>query len=165
MTDDLDLLSAQLGVALRARRWMLTAAESCTGGGVGEAVTRTAGSSEWFDRGFVTYTNDAKQELLGVHIQTLDNHGAVSESTAREMAAGALRESNAQIAVAVTGIAGPGGGSASKPVGMVCFAWATLDGLDRVDTRVFNGDRAAIRRQAIALAMQGVIESAGAVGH
>lgn len=160
MNDDLDVLSAQLGTALQARHWLLTTAESCTGGGVGEAVTRTAGSSSWFDRGFVTYTNEAKLELLGVHIQTLSNHGAVSEPAAREMAAGALRESNAQIALAVTGVAGPGGGTATKPVGMVCFAWATLDGLDRVETRFLDGDRASIRRQAVMLAIQGAIDAA-----
>ena len=159
MTDDIDRLSADIGAALQAKRWSLATAESCTGGGVGEAVTRTAGSSAWFDRGFITYTNDAKQELLGVHIEILSNQGAVSEEAAREMAAGALRESSAQIAVAVTGIAGPGGGSATKPVGMVCFAWATLEGHTRSDTQIFSGDRAAIRRQAVVHALQGVLET------
>lgn len=159
MTDEIDRLSSDIGGALQKKRWMLATAESCTGGGVGEAVTRTAGSSAWFDRGFITYTNDAKQELLGVHIETLSNQGAVSEESAREMAAGALRESSAQIAVSVTGVAGPSGGTATKPVGMVCFAWATLEGYARTDTQMFSGDRATIRRQAIVHALQGVLEA------
>lgn len=161
---DLDALSAEVGEALRARGWMLVTAESCTGGGVAECVTRTAGSSAWFDRGFVTYTNEAKQELLGVRIHTLDNHGAVSEETAREMAEGALRESGAHIAVALTGIAGPGGGSALKPVGLVCFGWSTLDGGTRIAHHIFAGDRANIRSQAIAVALRGVIDLAGTAG-
>lgn len=155
--NDLDRLSAEVGDALRARGWMLATAESCTGGGVAECVTRTAGSSAWFDRGFITYTNAAKHELLGVGIHTLDNHGAVSEQTAREMAEGALRESGAHIAVAVTGVAGPGGGSATKPVGLVCFAWSVLEGASRTEQHQFEGDRANIRRQAIDMALRGVI--------
>lgn len=156
----LDSLSAAVGEALLARRWVLVTAESCTGGGVAECVTRTAGSSAWFDRGFVTYTNEAKQELLGVHIQTLDNHGAVSEETAREMAEGALKESNADIALAVTGIAGPGGGTVAKPVGMVCFAWARLDGPTESIRHVLDGDRANIRRASIIRALTRIIELA-----
>jgi len=157
---DLDALSAEVGAALKARGWMLATAESCTGGGVAECVTRTAGSSAWFDRGFVTYTNEAKQELLGVAIHTLDNHGAVSEETAREMAEGALKESSAQIAVAVTGIAGPGGGSAAKPVGLVCFAWAQLDAPTVSAHHQIHGDRANIRKQSIVTALTRVIELA-----
>lgn len=157
---DLDVLSAEVGEALRARGWMLATAESCTGGGVAECVTRTAGSSAWFDRGFVTYTNDAKLELLGVRIHTLDNHGAVSEETAREMAEGALRESGAHVALALTGIAGPGGGSTAKPVGLVCFGWSRLDGPTLTARHHFEGDRANIRRQAIVIALQGVIDLA-----
>lgn len=157
---DLDTLSAEVGAALKARGWMLATAESCTGGGVAECVTRTAGSSAWFDRGFVTYTNEAKQELLGVRIHTLDNHGAVSEETACEMAEGALKESSAQIAVSVTGIAGPGGGSASKPVGLVCFAWARLDALTESARYQFEGDRANIRKASIITALTRVIELA-----
>lgn len=157
---DLDVLSAEVGEALRARGWMLATAESCTGGGVAECVTRTAGSSAWFDRGFVTYTNDAKLELLGVRIHTLDNHGAVSEETAREMAEGALRESGAHVALALTGIAGPGGGSTAKPVGLVCFGWSRLDGPTLTARHQFVGDRANIRRQAIVIALQGVIDLA-----
>lgn len=154
---DLDALSADVGAALRARGWMLATAESCTGGGIAECVTRTAGSSAWYDRGFVTYTNEAKQQLLGVRIHTLDNHGAVSDETAHEMAEGALRESGAHIAVAVTGIAGPGGGSATKPVGLVCFGWSLLDGVTRTEQHRFAGDRANIRSQAIEVALRGVI--------
>ena len=158
--DDLDALSRQVGDALHKRGWLLATSESCTGGGVAECVTRTAGSSAWFDRGFVTYTNEAKQELLGVRIQTLDNHGAVSEETAREMAEGALKESSAQIAIAVTGIAGPGGGSAIKPVGTVCFAWARLDAPTESVCHLFHGDRANIRRESIVTALNRVIELA-----
>lgn len=159
---DLDALSAEVGEACLARGWLLATAESCTGGGVAECVTRTAGSSAWFDRGFVTYTNDAKQELLGVRIHTLDNHGAVSEETAREMAEGALRESGADIALAVTGIAGPGGGSVAKPVGLVCFAWSRLDGPTQTARRQFEGDRANIRAEAIITALRGVTDLARA---
>ncbi len=158
--NDLDTLSQRVGEALHKRGWMLATAESCTGGGVAECVTRTAGSSAWFDRGFVTYTNDAKQELLGVRIQTLDNHGAVSEETARDMAEGALKESSAHIAVSVTGVAGPGGGTAAKPVGLVCFAWARLDGPTESTHHVFSGDRANIRKDSIVAALTRVIELA-----
>lgn len=157
---DLDALSADVGAALQARGWLLATAESCTGGGIAECVTRTAGSSVWFDRGFVTYTNEAKRELLGVGIHTLDNHGAVSEETAREMAEGALRESSAAIALAVTGIAGPGGGTPAKPVGLVCFAWARLDAPTETARCLFAGDRANIRQAAIVTALTRVIELA-----
>ena len=158
--DDLDSLSRRVGDALHTRGWLLATAESCTGGGVAECVTRTAGSSAWFDRGLVTYTNEAKQELLGVRVHTLDNHGAVSEETAREMAEGALRESSAQIALAVTGVAGPGGGTTAKPVGLVCFAWARLDGPIVSTQHVFSGDRANIRKESIITALARVIELA-----
>jgi nicotinamide-nucleotide amidase len=131
-------------------------AESCTGGGVGEAITRTAGSSAWYDRGFVTYSNEAKVDLLGVKQETIGSHGAVSEAVAREMAQGALHQSVADFAVAVTGIAGPAGGTATKPVGLVWIAWAALDGEVRTKFEVFGGDRAAIRAQAVAEAMRGL---------
>src|SRR5512135_3018157 len=121
--DTLSMLAMQVGAGLKARGLMLATAESCTGGWVAQAVTAIAGSSDWFDRGFVTYSDAAKQEMLGVSAGTLGRHGAVSEHTAREMAAGALAHSRAQVALAITGIAGPGGGSSEKPVGMVCFAW------------------------------------------
>lgn len=153
---DIDELSRQLGEACIAAKVALTTAESCTGGGVGEAITRTAGSSAWFDRGFVTYSNDAKVDLLGVKQETLGSHGAVSEAVAREMAVGALHQSSADIAVAVTGVAGPDGGTATKPVGLVWFAWASLDGDVRTKFEVFGGDRTAIRQQAVAEALEGL---------
>jgi nicotinamide-nucleotide amidase len=157
MSDDLDRLSAEVGVALQVRRMMLVTAESCTGGGIGEAVTRTSGSSAWFECGFITYTNQAKQQMLGVRAETLDVFGAVSEQTAREMALGALSASHAHIAVSATGIAGPGGKTAGKPVGMVCFCWASKEGSLITETFLFSGGRAEVRRQAIIHALQGVI--------
>jgi nicotinamide-nucleotide amidase len=137
---------------------MLATAESCTGGWVAQAVTAIAGSSAWFERGFVTYSNDAKHELLGVSTGTLQKFGAVSEETAREMARGALARSRAGVAVAVTGIAGPGGGSAAKPVGTVCFAWAGRRGLVRSEIRRFRGGRESVRRQSVIRALEGILE-------
>jgi nicotinamide-nucleotide amidase len=137
---------------------MLVSAESCTGGWAAQAVTSIAGSSAWFERGFVTYSNAAKHELLGVSKKTLKDHGAVSEQTAREMAAGALARSRGTIALAVTGIAGPGGGSTAKPVGTVCFAWAGKGALARSETRRFRGGREAVRRQSVVRALEGVLE-------
>jgi len=122
--DTLTTLATLVGARLKAKGLKLATAESCTGGWVAQAVTSVSGSSEWFDRGFVTYSNQAKCEMLGVRPETLAAHGAVSEPTAREMAAGALEHSVAGVSVAVTGVAGPTGGSPQKPVGMVCFAWA-----------------------------------------
>lgn len=139
------------------RGWMLVTAESCTGGWVGQAVTAVSGSSAWYERGYITYSNTAKREMLGVQQATLDQHGAVSPQTAQEMAIGALNRSHAQISVSITGIAGPDGGTATKPVGMVCFAWATQDGLVQQETHYFKGDRESIRRQAVATALEGVL--------
>jgi nicotinamide-nucleotide amidase len=158
-TDGFDQLAADVGAVLKARDWLLVTAESCTGGGIGEAVTRIAGSSQWFDRGFITYSNHAKQEMLGVSPQTLLQFGAVSEETAREMALGALTRSRAHIALAVTGIAGPDGGSTQKPVGTVCFAWAVKDGHPVSQTRHFGGGRDEVRRLAIEAALQGIRET------
>jgi nicotinamide-nucleotide amidase len=155
--NEIDELSRQLGEACARARLIVATAESCTGGGVGEAITRTAGSSAWFDRGFITYSNEAKVDLLGVKQETLGSHGAVSEAVAREMAVGALHQSSADFAVAVTGVAGPDGGTAAKPVGLVWFAWATLDGAVETKFEVFGGDRAAIRTQAVAEAMRGLV--------
>ncbi len=149
MTTTLSSLSAAVGQALAARGWMLATAESCTGGWIAEAVTATAGSSSWFDRGFITYSNDAKIDMLGVSPATLAEHGAVSEATVREMATGALARSRAQAAIAVSGVAGPGGGSPEKPVGMVCMAWATAGTTPRAATLYFAGDREAVRLQAV----------------
>lgn len=157
-------LALELGEACKSRGWTVATAESCTGGGVGEAITRIAGSSAWFDRGFVTYSNDAKIDLLGVKQETLGSHGAVSEAAAREMVQGALHQSNAALAVAVTGIAGPDGGTATKPVGLVWFAWATLSGEVRSRFEVFGGDRASIREQAVKEALRGLVASVGKEG-
>ena len=154
----MDELAKQVGERLKAAGAQLVTAESCTGGWVAQAVTAVAGSSNWFERGFVTYSNDAKRELLGVSRETLEAHGAVSEETAREMADGALKKSKGTIALAVTGVAGPGGGTRDKPVGMVCFAWADGKKL-RSETRRFSGDRDSVRRQSVIRALEGVLES------
>jgi nicotinamide-nucleotide amidase len=154
----MNALAEKVAAALIARRAMLTTAESCTGGWVSEVLTAIAGSSAWFERGFVTYSNAAKEEMLGVRAETLAQHGAVSEPVAREMALGALVHSHASVALAVTGIAGPSGGSAEKPVGTVCFAWAGAGRPARVETRRLPGDREAVRRQSVERALQGVLE-------
>jgi nicotinamide-nucleotide amidase len=152
----LETLAAQLGEQLVARGEWLAAAESCTGGWLAQSVTAIAGSSNWFDRGFVTYSNAAKVDMLGVTDSTLARHGAVSEATARAMAQGVLAHSLADWSVAITGIAGPSGGTAEKPVGTVCFAWAQKNGGCEALTAHFSGDRAAVREQAVALALQGL---------
>jgi nicotinamide-nucleotide amidase len=153
-------LAVALGGVLEARGWKVTTAESCTGGLIAGSITDVAGSSSWFDRGFVTYSNGAKVEMLGVHSATLAAHGAVSEAVAREMASGALARSAADVAVAVTGVAGPSGGTPDKPVGMVCFGWAMRIGTVEAETRHFDGDRAAIRRATVAVALAGLVERA-----
>jgi nicotinamide-nucleotide amidase len=150
-------LAKLVGNALKAHGMTLTTAESCTGGGVAQAVTRISGSSAWFDRGFVTYSNASKEEMLGVSPDTLETHGAVSEETVREMAEGALQYSRAQVALSVSGIAGPAGGTPEKPVGMVWFAWATNDTV-RTDCHFISGDRDAIRVKSVRIALQGVIK-------
>jgi len=137
-----------LGHALRARGWSIACAESCTGGMVCCALTEVGGSSDWFERGFVTYSNAAKTDLVGVTAETLKAHGAVSEQVAGEMAEGALGRSRAQFALAITGIAGPGGAVPGKPVGTVCFGWAALDAPSRTETLHFAGDRAMVRARA-----------------
>lgn len=157
MDEELERLSRQIGQALLERGLMLACAESCTGGWVSEVVTATGGSSQWFERGFVTYSNAAKQELLGVTADTLRRHGAVSEETVRAMAAGALRRSHAQVALAVSGVAGPTGGSPDKPVGTVCFAWALQGGVPLADTRHFAGDRRSVRRQSVLHALRSLL--------
>lgn len=159
---DLDLLAADVGRALRERRLRLATAESCTGGWVAKAVTDIAGSSEWFDRGFVTYSNAAKQDMLGVTAATLEQHGAVSEAVVREMAEGALGRSDAELSVAVSGIAGPGGGSADKPIGTVWFAWARRGGATRTLRRHFHGDRDTVRIKATAEALVGIRDALAA---
>ena len=156
-TDTLTTLAALVGAALKAQGEMLATAESCTGGGIAEAVTRVAGSSAWFDRGFVTYSNRAKIESLGVDAGMLAKNGAVSEETARAMAQGALAKSAATLALSVTGVAGPAGGTAEKPVGTVCFAWARNNGQLASGRMLFAGDRDAVRRQSVIHALQGVL--------
>ena len=151
-------LAESLGRKLQEKGARLVTAESCTGGWAAQAVTAIAGSSAWFERGFVTYSDEAKAELLGVRRETLERHGAVSEETAREMALGALARSRGSVALAITGIAGPGGGSAAKPVGTVCFAWAARGGALRSETRLFSGDREAVRRQSVERALRGTLE-------
>ncbi len=156
-------LAESLGAALKARGFLLALAESCTGGMVAQAVTSVAGSSAWFDRGFVTYSNQAKIDMLGVLPETLEKYGAVSEVTAKEMALGclkkgALKNSRAQIAGSITGIAGPDGGTATKPVGTVCFAIA-LENQCLSSTQYFTGKREEIRQQATAFFMRQLIDS------
>ena len=153
----MDALAKKIGERLKAAGAKLVTAESCTGGWAAQVVTSVAGSSAWFERGFVTYSNEAKQELLGVRAETLRRHGAVSEETAREMAEGALKHSKGTVAVSVTGVAGPGGGTKGKPVGMVCFGWATARAT-RTETREFSGDREAVRRQSVVHALEGVLK-------
>lgn len=161
--DDLEVLAAELGTALAQRGWMLATAESCTGGWAAQVVTSIPGSSTWFDRGFVTYSNAAKMDMLGVSESTLDGCGAVSEDTVREMAAGALRFSRARAAFAISGVAGPSGGSDSKPVGTVCFAWAVTGKPVWAATQVFAGDRRLIRMQSVAYALRRMLELMAAV--
>jgi nicotinamide-nucleotide amidase len=154
--DTLGRLAADLGNALRARGWAVTTAESCTGGWIAKSITDIAGSSEWYGRGYVTYSNPAKAQMLGVPAPLIERHGAVSHQTAEAMAKGALRDSGADVAVAVTGIAGPGGGSGDKPVGTVWFAWASCKDCHSL-CRHFAGDREAVRRQAVHEALAGLL--------
>jgi nicotinamide-nucleotide amidase len=155
--DDIRALAARLGELALSRQVMLATAESCTGGLVSGAITEIAGSSGWFERGFVTYSNRAKIELLGVDPETIARHGAVSEQTARAMAQGAGAASGAQWTVAVTGVAGPAGGSPGKPVGTVWFAWAGPEGVEALHRRL-DGNRAAVRAASVVIALQGLID-------
>jgi nicotinamide-nucleotide amidase len=150
-------LAQRVGAALKRRGLMLATAESCTGGWIAEAITMVPGSSDWFERGFVTYSYISKRELLGVREVTLERHGAVAEDVVLEMAEGALDRSHAQVAVAVSGVAGPSGGTPTKPVGTVCIAWARQGGTPRAETRRFAGDRDAVRRQSVEHALRGVL--------
>lgn len=159
--DTLIALAARLGARLKRQRLKLATAESCTGGWIAQALTSVAGSSAWFERGFITYSNEAKEEMLGVRGAVLSRHGAVSEETARAMAAGALARSRAQLAVAVTGVAGPTGGTKQKPVGMVCFAWARERSAPASATLRFRGGRESVRRQSVIAALQGLLQRTG----
>lgn len=150
-------LAKQTGILLTQHGLILVSAESCTGGWLGQVVTTVPGSSTWYERGFITYSNISKQEMLGVRDDTIEQFGAVSEQTAYEMAMGAVTNSHAQVGVSITGIAGPDGGTETKPVGMVCFAWVMKEGLARRETQIFKGDRQSIRHQSVTIALQGVI--------
>jgi nicotinamide-nucleotide amidase len=151
--------AAELGQFLQENAWTISTAESCTGGGVAAAITDIVGSSAWFQRGYITYCDQAKIDMLNVSADSLMNHGAVSQVVARQMAEGALQQSRANVAVATTGIAGPGGGSIEKPVGMVCFAWAFTDKETVSATEIFSGDRASIRAQAIEYVLQKILNN------
>ena len=153
LAQELPALVGDLADMLMKNGWLMATAESCTGGLIAAACTDLAGSSQWFERGFVTYSNEAKTELLGVDAALIAQHGAVSEPVARAMAQGALAHSRAQAAVAVTGVAGPGGGSPDKPVGTVWFGWATPAGVV-TEMRLFEGDRAAVRKSTVIHALQ-----------
>lgn len=153
----LPALIETLAAALKARSQMMATAESCTGGLIAAACTEISGSSEWFERGFVTYSNAAKSELLGVPAALIQEHGAVSEAVARAMAAGAVVNAHAHWSVAVTGIAGPTGGGADKPVGTVWFGWATPQGVFTEHQR-FDGDRSAVRRATVVHALAGLLQ-------
>ena len=154
----MEALAREVGDRLKSARTMVATAESCTGGWAAQALTAVPGSSEWFERGFVTYSNDAKREMLGVGADTLARYGAVSEETVREMALGALANSRARLSIAITGVAGPSGGTPAKPVGTVCLAWAVRDGPLRSETRHFAGDRENVRRQSVIRALEGLLE-------
>jgi len=151
---ELEALATELGAALQSHGWLLATAESCTGGWLAQVVTSVAGSSGWFDRGFVTYSNAAKQDMLGVRAETLARSGAVSEQTAIEMVQGALAHSAANLAIAITGIAGPGGGTPEKPVGTVCFAWGVSGQSCASSIQNFSGDRSQIRAASVAFALK-----------
>ncbi|RPI47651.1 MAG: CinA family protein [Betaproteobacteria bacterium] len=157
MDEELYRLAVRVGRALRKSQLMVATAESCTGGWIGQAITMVPGSSEWFERGFITYTYISKREMLGVKGASLARYGAVSEQVVREMAQGALDRSHAQVSVAVSGVAGPSGGSRDKPVGTVCFAWARKGRRVRLETRRFRGDRDTVRKRCVAHALRGVL--------
>lgn len=155
-TGILEDMAGKLGDMLKDSGSLVATAESCTGGWIAQTITSVAGSSEWFDRGFVTYSNDAKREMLGVRAQTLRKHGAVSERVVLDMALGAVKKSKASFAVAVSGVAGPAGGTDDKPVGTVWFAWAFGDQAEASLMR-FQGDRHQVRYGAVMVALQGLI--------
>ncbi|MDH5648401.1 MAG: CinA family protein [Gammaproteobacteria bacterium] len=158
---DLHSLIEELALALKSRQAMLVTAESCTGGWVSQVITSSPGSSHWFDRGFVVYTNVAKREMLDVSTDVLARFGAVSEQTVRAMAEGALRHSRAQFSLAISGIAGPGGGTEEKPVGTVWFAWAGRNRETRTQKQQFSGDRQQVRAQAVETSLRGMLEFIG----
>jgi nicotinamide-nucleotide amidase len=154
-------LTNEVALCLSKQHWKLSSAESCTGGWLAKCCTDLAGSSAWFDRGFVTYSNQSKQDMLDIDIKTLDLYGAVSEQTVIEMAHGARHNSNADISVSISGIAGPDGETKEKPIGTVWFAWATKQSA-KTELHHFSGDRDAVRRQAVAIALKGIVKNARA---
>lgn len=158
MSEHLDPLAQRLGEKLLGLGLSISVAESCTGGWIAKVITDIPGSSAWFDRGFVTYSNAAKSQMIGVSAQALDAHGAVSEPVVREMVAGVLAHSHAEVAVAVTGIAGPGGGSPDKPVGTVWFAWALPGRPLHVRRFQFAGNRDEVRHQSVRVALEHLLE-------
>jgi len=151
----------ELGELCRRHGALVACAESCTAGWIGKRITDLPGSSAWFDRGFITYSDAAKQEMLGVRAETLERHGAVSAETAAEMAAGAIARSRASLAVAVTGVAGPDGGTEAKPVGTVWLAWCRRAGEPDCELRHFSGDRENVRRAAVRAALEGLVRRVG----
>lgn len=153
----LSQVSQEVGERLHQLQHVLVTAESCTGGGIASAITDISGSSAWFDRAFVTYSNEAKIEMIGVNPETLVKYGAVSRETVQEMASGALSQSNGSIAISVSGIAGPLGGTADKPVGTVWFAWKMKEGMEKQAVACFSGDRQAVREQACIYALEGLL--------
>ncbi|VAW84273.1 Nicotinamide-nucleotide amidase [hydrothermal vent metagenome] len=157
MTVELISLAERLGEKMRSEGSHLVTAESCTGGWIAQIITAVPGSSQWYDRGFITYTNDSKHELLGVRNETLREHGAVSEETVLQMAEGALLQSPAKYSVAVSGIAGPDGGTAAKPVGTVFLAWGVMQQTTRIERKLFHGNRDEIRQAAVVAALEGLI--------
>ena len=160
MENDLDSLATQLHQLLIKNKLMVSTAESCTGGWVAKVLTDIAGSSTTFERGFVTYSNDSKRDMLGVNSQTLESHGAVSEQTVIEMAQGALKNSRASLSMAVSGIAGPSGGSKEKPVGTVWFAWSKAGQPTKAQAHQFAGDRKSVRHQSVKQGLLGLIQLA-----
>lgn len=160
MTDKITALAARVGAALLATRATVATAESCTGGGIAEAITRIAGSSAWFERGWVTYSNKAKSAELGVLPEVIRAEGAVSEAVVQAMAEGARQRAGSRWAIAVSGVAGPDGGSPDKPVGTVWLAWAGIDGI-RSERHQFSGDREVVRQQAVGRALRGLLEQMG----
>jgi len=157
MTIKLITLAERLGEKMRNQGSHLVTAESCTGGWIAQVITAVPGSSQWYDRGFVTYTNASKHELLGVRNETLREHGAVSEETVLQMAEGALLQSSAEYSVAVSGIAGPDGGTVAKPVGTVFLAWGVIQQTTRTERKLFHGNRDEIRQAAVVAALKGLI--------
>jgi nicotinamide-nucleotide amidase len=155
---DIENLAIKIGSGLKSHGLMLATAESCTGGAVASAITDIAGSSVWFERGFITYSDEAKREMLGVALDTLTRYGAVSEAVVREMVAGALCHSHAQVVLAVSGIAGPAGGTPDKPVGTVWFAWGVKGRQCVVRLHHLSGNRAEIRMRSVCIAFQGVLD-------